>query len=210
MPLRNSSIAGFVLAGGASLRMGRDKALLVIGGETMLARQVRLLRLVCRSAAALGPPERLQPLGVPIIADEISGRGPLAGIYAALLHSRTEYNLLLSCDMPFMEPRFLRSLCRLAMESAADVTLPEAQDLGSRLLRLHPLCAVYRKKALPAVRASLVLDENRVSRFIRHVPCRVWHWREIHRAGFRPNIFANMNTFADYEAAIRMIVDGRA
>jgi molybdopterin-guanine dinucleotide biosynthesis protein A len=193
-------MTGFVLAGGRSRRMGRSKARLLLGHETMLERQVRLLRSVCRWIRALGPPEELTGTAVPVFADEFTGRGPLAGLYTGLLNARTEYNLFLSCDLPFMEARFLRFLAQRALESSADVTVPESRRHG-----FHPLCAVYRRRALWAVRASLVAGENKVSRFFRRVRCQVLTAREVARAGFALRIFDNMNTPEEYEAAKRVL-----
>jgi len=215
MRRRFQQITGFVLAGGASRRMGCPKESLVLGRLTMLERQVRLLESVCASVAVVGLPAsglpttvgRRQPLqsqyeadgrilGVPVYPDELPSRGPLGGIYTGLLRTRTKFNLFLGCDLPFMELSFLRYLCRCALENAADVTVAEIPQHG-----YQPLCAIYQRRALRAVRAKLAQDENKVSRFFPRVRCRVLSWPEISRAGFALHIFANMNTPADYEAA---------
>jgi molybdopterin-guanine dinucleotide biosynthesis protein A len=197
---RSWRLSGFVLAGGESRRMGRPKALLELGGQTMLERQLGLLRGVCRSVAVVGAPQGLPALGVPVWADELPGRGPLGGIYTGLKRSRTEYNLCLGCDLPFMEARFLQFLARLAIAKQADVTIPQTPD-G----RLQPLAAVYRRRALPAIRARLDTDENQTSGFFHRVRCRVVAWREIVHGRFTPRIFVNMNTPADYEMARRIL-----
>lgn len=199
-------MTGFVLAGGLSRRMGRPKAALVLGGQTMLERQVRLLGSVSRRVEILGPGSgsgaieaiipALAPSDVPVVTDKLTGRGPLGGIYTALDRTRTEFNLFLGCDQPFLEPRLLRVLCDRAIHSGADATVPESRDR-----RLQPLVAVYRRRVLPAVRASLERGDNRVSSFYRRVRCHVLRWPELARAGFSPHIFANMNTLEDYERA---------
>jgi molybdopterin-guanine dinucleotide biosynthesis protein A len=193
---RIRQLSGFVLAGGESRRMAKPKPLLELGGETMLERQLRLLRGVCRSVAVVGLPLDLPAPGVPAWADEQLGRGPLGGIYTGLRRSRTEYNLFLGCDLPFMEARFLYFLAGLAVRERADVTVPQAGD-G----RLQPLVAIYRRRALGAIRARFEAGENKTSGFFHRVRCRVVPWREIARATFPPRIFVNMNTSDDYEAA---------
>lgn len=200
MRRRFSSLTGFVLAGGASRRMGREKSSLRIGGETMLERQVRLLRLVCRWVGVLGPPARFPGLKVPVFPDEICDRGPLGGLYTGLLRTRTDFNLFLSCDLPFMDAGFLRYLCQRAFKSRADVTVPE-----SRCHKFEPLCAVYRRRALGAVRGSLEQGENKITRFFSRVSCEVISWQEMGRAGFEPRIFVNMNTREDYEDVKRRL-----
>jgi molybdopterin-guanine dinucleotide biosynthesis protein A len=200
MPQRFTSVSGFVLAGGASRRMGEDKSKLVLAGEAMLERQLRLLRSVCRSVAVLGPAGSHPGLDVSVFPDELDGRGPLGGLYTALGRTRTEFNLVLGCDLPFLETGFLRYLCRRALDTQADVTVPE-----SRRGRFEPLCAVYRRRALEAVRRSLESGENKVSRFFSQVRTEVIPWRDLSRAGFSPRIFVNMNTPQDYEAAKKVV-----
>ncbi len=180
--------------------MGRDKAKLLLGNETMLDRQLRLLRLVCRFVAVLGPRALVAGLDVPAFPDELPGRGPIGGIYTGLKRTRTDFNLFLGCDLPFMEVAFLHFLCQQALESKADVTVPKSRDH-----RLQPLCAIYRRRTLGAVQRSLELGENKVSRFFSRVRCVVIPWREIVRAGFAARIFDNMNTLEDYQAATKRL-----
>ena len=200
MPQRFLSVTGFVLAGGASRRMGRDKTQLRLGGQTLAARQVRLLEAVCRSAAVIGPAGSLRGLDVPVIPDELPGHGPLGGIYTGLRHARTELNLFLGCDMPFMEARFLHYLCARALAARPDVAIPETPHHG-----LQPLSAVYTRRALAAVRASLASGDNQVSGVYSRVRCLVLPWREIARGRFAPRLFTNLNTPQDFEDAKRRI-----
>lgn len=198
MPQRFPSITGFVLAGGASRRMGRDKTRLQLGGQTLAGRQVRLLERVCRSVAVIGPAETLVGLDVPVIPDDLPGHGPLGAIYTALRHTRTELNLILGCDMPFMEVRFLRYLCARALAARPEVAVPETPHQG-----LQPLSAVYARGALAAIRSSLAAGENKVSGFFPKVRFLILPWREIARGGFAPRLFANLNTPQDFEDAER-------
>ncbi len=202
---RFASVTGFVLVGGASRRMGEDKARLVLAGETMLERQIRLLRTVCRRVAVLGPPERFPALQVPAFPDQFKGRGPLAGIYTGLRNTGTELNLFLGCDLPFMEVEFLYYLCWRARERRADVTVPE-----SRRGKLEPLVAVYRRRALKAVGRCLEAGEDKVSSFYSRVRLVVISWPEIKRVGFDPEIFVNMNTRQDYKEALAKLSNTEA
>jgi molybdenum cofactor guanylyltransferase len=195
MPRRSLDLTGFVLAGGASTRMGRPKEALMLDSETMLERQIRVLGAVCRSVAVVGRPVEA-PAGVLVLADELPGRGPLGGISTGLRRTRTEFNLFLGCDLPFMTARFLGYLFRQALESRAGVTVPETPGHG-----YQPLCAVYRSGARAAVRAALAAGRNKVTSFYPKVSVHRLGWAEIARAGFGLHVFENMNTPADYEAA---------
>jgi molybdopterin-guanine dinucleotide biosynthesis protein A len=194
---RFPNLSGFVLVGGEGRRMGQPKQLLVLGGETLLERQLRRLRGICGSVAVVGVSDKVDVPGFP---DAIPDRGPLGGIYTGLLHTRTDFNLFVGCDLPFLEVRFLEFLARRAVGSQADVTVPE-----ERQGRFEPLCAIYRRRVLPIVRARLRVGMNKTDGFFHRVHCRSVPWPEILRAGFSPRIFANMNTPADYEAAKRIL-----
>jgi molybdopterin-guanine dinucleotide biosynthesis protein A len=191
-------LSGFVLAGGASQRMGRPKVELLLGGETMLGRQIRLLGSVCRSVAVVGLPENSPPGAVPFLPDDLPGCGPLGGIYTGLRHTRTEFNLFVGCDLPYVDVQFLHYLARRALESQADVTVPESIER-----RVQPLCAMYRRRTLAVIRVGLEAGKHKTSGFYHRVPWQVLPWPELARAGFPRRIFANMNTAEEYEGALQ-------
>ena len=196
MTERLSSITGFVLAGGASRRMGRDKASLAWGNETLLTRQIRLLGAVCRSVMVVGAVEGSNGQGVRAVKDFIPGCGPLGGIYTGLLQTRTEYNLFLGCDTPFITPRFMRFLVEHALQSKSDVTVMQLPN-G----RLQPLCGVYRRRAATGIGLRLKVGNYKTGAYCHHARCRIISWGDVAGAGFRPNLFANLNTPEEYEAA---------
>jgi molybdopterin-guanine dinucleotide biosynthesis protein A len=193
-PRRFSEVSGFVLAGGASRRMGFEKARLRFGSERMVDRQIRLLRAICRSVSIIGPPVRFADSGIQVYEDEIPGKGPLGGIHTGLRRARTEFSLFLSCDMPLMEERFLRYLCEQALASRASATVPPPCRKGR-----YPLCAVLRRRALSRVSSSLASGQNQVGRFFSNSQPRIISKVEFARAGFSPRIFCNLNTPDEYE-----------
>ena len=203
MGRRHSLVSGFVLAGGESRRMGKPKPLLALAGETMLERQVRLLRSLCRSVAVIGLSDRLPPVDVSLIPDVIRGRGPLGGIFTGLLRTRTEFNLFLGCDLPLVTARFLEFLVRRALQCGAIATMAEMPTGG-----VQPVCAVYRRAALPVVRANLDAGRNKAQAVARRQRSAVIPWSEIARAGLSSCIFANINTPEDYETAKRILKGG--
>jgi molybdopterin-guanine dinucleotide biosynthesis protein A len=200
-PRRFSEVSGFVLAGGASRRMGFDKAELPFGSERMVDRQIRLLRALCRSVSIIGPPARFADTGIQVYEDEIPGKGPLGGIHTGLRRARTEFSLFLSCDMPLMEERFLRYLCERALASRASVTVPPPWAQGR-----YPLCAVLRRRVLSTVRSCLASGQNQVGRFFSSSQRRTISKAEFARAGFSPRIFCNLNTPEEYERVRRQVV----
>src|ERR1700730_11691463 len=104
--LRPSDIGGYVLAGGKSSRMGRDKALLELAGKPLVLHAVVKLRRVCRDVHILSNRPQLEAYA-PLVRDLHEGCGPLGGIEAALEHSQHDWNLFMPVDMPFLPSSFL-------------------------------------------------------------------------------------------------------
>ena len=135
-------LSAFVLAGGESSRMGRDKALLVLPtGETLLDRALRLAKSVSDTVRLVAPNARYSEIaGVPVVEDIYPACGPLAGIHAALSASATELNLVLGVDCPLVTPELLRFLVRIAASTDKLATVPRVAG------HLHNVCAVYRRE----------------------------------------------------------------
>jgi molybdenum cofactor guanylyltransferase len=147
--MHHPSVTGFVLAGGKSTRMGRDKAVLQLDGRTLLEHALQTVREACGSAVILGSRELYGNYGVEVVEDIYPGCGPLSGIHAALTHTRTEFNLMIAVDTPFLSADFLRFMVERAVESQATVTTPEIG--GYR----QPLCSVYSREFLAIAEKAL-------------------------------------------------------
>jgi len=147
--------AGFVLVGGHSSRMGRDKALLPLKSGLLIEEVTAKVTAAAGTLALIGEPERYRHLGLDCLADLRSGMGPLAGIEAALESGRGALNLIVACDMPGLDQDWLRQLLRAARESDS-LCVASREQCGT----VHPLCAVYRSGCLPVVRRAL--DTGRV------------------------------------------------
>jgi molybdopterin-guanine dinucleotide biosynthesis protein A len=99
-------LGGYVLAGGKSSRMGRDKARLELAGKPLVLHAVTKLQRFCENVHILSANRELA-LYAPLINDLHPGCGPIGGIEAALKHSPYEWNLLMPVDMPFFPSAFL-------------------------------------------------------------------------------------------------------
>jgi len=202
-------LTGYVLAGGGSTRFGQDKALVEFGGKPMLARMVELLQGVTKEVRIIAARGKYEMFGVKIVEDRWPGEGPLGGIITALEDAagsaaRAEWNLIVSCDMPFLTREWLTFLCDRAAKSKAQVVLPHSGH-GP-----EPLCACYRTAAAGALRAAFESGVRKVTQGLQHVTTEVLdevEWKRFDSAG---RLFWNMNTQADYEEASRGFKMGSA
>jgi molybdopterin-guanine dinucleotide biosynthesis protein A len=200
-------VAGIVLCGGRSSRMGRPKAWLPFGDEFMLPRVVRLLgEVVAPVVVVAAPGQDVPPLppDVEIVRDEREGRGPLEGLLAGLtaLAGRADAAYLSSCDVPFLRPAFVRRLVELLGD--ADVCVPRVGEY------YHPLAAVFRVSVRATVERLLAEDRLRPVFLFESVPTRVVTADELRDADPTCETLRNLNTPADYEAALAEIRSGRA
>src|SRR5438477_8846588 len=133
------SVTGFVLAGGRSTRMGRDKALLDWHGQTLVDHMLNLLRSVA---------DEVHVVGRAPLPDERPGLGPLSGIATGLERSSTDANIFVAVDLPHLTQEFLKYL-RLQLENSHHVML--ACKIGSDF----PLCLGIRQPVLPEIKRRL-------------------------------------------------------
>src|SRR5579864_7661258 len=109
-----AKVGGYVLAGGKSTRMGRDKALLELAGKPLLRHAVTKVRRVCMDVRVLGGNPDFADYA-PLVPDLHPNCGPLGGIEAALIHSVFEWNLFMPVDMPFFPSAFLLHWVRMTL-----------------------------------------------------------------------------------------------
>jgi len=189
------SVSAFILAGGKSTRMGRDKAFLEFGGQTLLARALVLARSASSDVRIVGGAEKFSRFAT-VVEDEFRGRGPLSGIHAALRSSKTDLNLILAVDMPLVSTSFLEYLTAEARKSPN--LLAVVPRTGGRN---QTLCAIYRRGFFEPAERSLRAGENRIDCLFAPGTVRLIDEEELRRAGFSEDIFRNLNTPAEVESA---------
>lgn len=183
-----------LLAGGASRRMGRDKASLPWGEDPLgifVARRLETwfeetIVSADRPGVFAGMPWRIVP-------DIVPGGGPLSGLQGSLDAAAHPWVFLSACDMPFLRPELLRGLW--ALREGADAVVPLVRDLP------EPLCAFYGKSCLGAVGEALARGRRKMDSFFDAVRVRLVPeetWRPFDPEG---RSFENMNTPEEYGCA---------
>ena len=197
MPDGSTSVAAAILAGGLARRMdGANKADLRIGGERIVERQLRLLRMVADPVFIVSNRrEDFSGLGVEVIPDAIEGAGPLGGVYSALLASRRERTLVVGCDLPFLT---LPLLERLAQPSGAELVIPRSPR------GYEPLCATWARQCAGVLRRRIEAGTLKAALAVEEL--RVEEIGAEFLASCDPHglLFVNINTPHDYERAQRL------
>jgi molybdopterin-guanine dinucleotide biosynthesis protein A len=189
-------VEGFILAGGASSRMGADKAALALGGETLVARASRALAGVAARVSVVSSRAGHDRFGLPVVPDVHAGAGALGGLHAALGACRAPWALVVSCDLPFVTPELFARLASFA-DDALDAVAPVQPD-G----RPQPLCALYAARACLAASGRLLEEGERRPRvLLRQVRTRWVSPDELSDLTRAEHFFTNVNTPAEYERA---------
>jgi len=170
----------------------------------MIVRMSELVRSVTGQMKVVAAPGKYEAFGVEIVEDRWPGAGPLGGIITALEDAarsavRPEWNLILSCDMPFLTQEWLAFLGERTARSEAQVVFPQSAS-GP-----EPLCACWQTDAAAKLRSGFERGVRKVMDGIALLRAEVLDeidWKRFDGAG---RLFWNMNTAADYEEARRIL-----
>jgi molybdopterin-guanine dinucleotide biosynthesis protein A len=169
-----TNFSGIILTGGASRRMGADKALLPVPSRSEGGpRPAPAVPLVTVAATALhaagahditcigGDQRGIEGLGLAWHPDDHPGEGPLGGLVTGLRVAAMPIVVVLTCDLPAIDGPSVRGLvAALTRASDADAAMPALDD------RLQILTAAYRRSVLPVVEAAFAAGERSVRRAV--------------------------------------------
>jgi molybdopterin-guanine dinucleotide biosynthesis protein A len=185
-----------ILAGGRASRFdGRDKSALLVGGRSILDRQLFELSRLTDDILIVGPapdsepPSPITGVSIRVIGDRVPHHGPLGGLDAALAAARDDEVVVVACDMPFVTAPFLAFLVSLAAHY--DIVVPRTAH------GYHPLCAVYTRSCSAAVARRLATGELAMRGLFDEMRVRIVSGEEMD--AFGDHLLANVNTASEYE-----------
>lgn len=204
------NIDAFILVGGKSSRLGRDKAMLPFDGTTLVERTAATIRKAL-------PPSRITLVAandtqlatslalthhLPLIFDIYKDRGPLGAVHAALCYARTDWAFIIACDFPFVSSDLLVHLTSF-ISNETDAIAPVQPD-GN----VQPLCSLWRvDPCLPAF--AEILQENRrpppVRKVMEQLRTRFVRFDKLKILAGAGNFFLNVNTPAELRAASALL-----
>lgn len=197
-------ITGIILSGGKSSRMGKNKALLKIGDQSVIGKISGMMKNLFRRVILItNEPEIYTDLRIETFTDIKPGFGPLGGIHSGLTYSSTGRNFIISCDMPFIDDEVIGFI--INYPSTKSLIIPKADGF------LQQLCGIYSKNLLGKIESKLDdngLEETRHKNQI-HRKCRVHSFidecdpeimeMETEYPKYSNDLFFNMNSMEDYK-----------
>ncbi|MFS4482948.1 molybdenum cofactor guanylyltransferase [Hyunsoonleella sp. 2307UL5-6] len=153
--IRKKYITGIILAGGKSSRMGTDKGFLILNNKSFVQYSIDALKPLVSKIIIVSDNPEYDVFGYKRITDAIKNAGPVSGIYSGLQTSKTEYNLVLSCDIPLITSEALKKLID-AIDDTSEII--QAESYGKSM----PLVAIYKKSIAGVFHKFLKKDERRL------------------------------------------------
>jgi molybdenum cofactor guanylyltransferase len=193
------SLEGFILAGGASSRMGTDKSQLVLGGQTFVERVATALSSVTNAITVVGKRHANIQSSLRTVSDIYEQWGALGGLHAALSACRADWAVVVACDLPFVTGELLARLASLrdSLRDDLDVVVPVQRD-G----RPQPLCAIYRVGPCLKIAEKLIQSgEHRPIALLQSGRTSWVAFEELADLDGANRFFDNMNTPGDYARA---------
>ncbi len=176
------SISIAILSGGKSRRMGQDKGFVSFKGIPMIQHALNTVDEFDLPITIIANSDDYKALGYPVLEDEIKDKGPLGGLYTALLHASTDKVLFLPCDSPFID--------RVAIERLIANSKDEAATLATQDGAIHPLFAIYSKKITNDIKSEIETGNLKVIDAIKD-------YKKVNYDDMDKMLFANLNTMED-------------
>jgi len=193
-------MTSIILAGGKSSRLGRNKALQVVGGKSLIQWVIdRVTALSTEIIIATAHGEAIpcsSAVAIKTVADIYPERGPLGGIHAGLMASSSSRAIVVSCDIPFLSVGLLEYMTQIC--PVFDVVVPRIED------KIEPLCAVYSRNCLVPLQELLERDERQIRKLFNMVKVKYVAEDEIDRFDPQHLSFFNINSQDDLEKARKL------
>jgi molybdopterin-guanine dinucleotide biosynthesis protein A len=196
----HKNVSGIILSGGKSIRMGQDKAFLLLGDKPLVEKVINAFgELFEQVLVVTNNPEKYGEYRqkLTIKEDVIPDKGPLGGIYSGLLSSQNVYNFIIACDMPFLNRELLAYIVNQAKNF--DAVIPEYKG------RLNPLFALYSKDCIPEFKKQISQDNLKIRNFIGDMNAKILPSAEVEKLDPQGLSFTNINTYGQYQSWIKKL-----
>lgn len=180
-------LTAIILAGGKSSRMGEDKGLMNLNDKPMIQYVIDAAKPLVDDIMIISNQKAYKNFGYLVYEDIIKNQGPLAGIMTGLHYSKTQKNLVLSCDVPFVSEEMIKELINHCQD--ADVVISKKNN------QTHQLIGIYDKSCFPLFKNELENDQRKIKLALKKLNCKI-----INLDHFDDQIFTNINSKDDIKA----------
>lgn len=185
-------VAGAILAGGQSSRMGRNKALLEVAGIPIVTRVYQVLAgLFNEVLVVTNSPAEYSFLPCRKVPDIYPGCGSIAGLHSALANSGTRHVFVTACDLPFLDPVVIRRLSDF--RDAGDDAVVPLTEAGQ-----EPLHAIYSSVCSEIFGGAIRRGELKILDVLGNIKVRYITSDEVQNVGNMAESFLNVNTPEEY------------
>ena len=186
------NLTGIILCGGQSCRFGTDKGLCMLDEKPMIQYAIDNLKCLCKHIIISSNDPKYNELGYPTVADDIKETGPIGGVLAGLEMSQTDDNLIVSCDMPFLNPFLLKYIFDKKGNSMAASAYYKCYT--------EPLCSYVNKSAIPLIKNQIKVKRYKMLDLLNNI-----NYKKISIDDSVPfyndHLFLNINAREQYDIA---------
>ncbi len=191
-------ISGVVLAGGENIRFPFLKGFIKLGKSTIIEKNLFLLKeLFDEVFISANIPDVYFYLGAQMVGDVLPSRGPMSGIYSALINTKSECAFVIACDMPFLKKDLIVFICKkhdeISRSKSVDATIPICNG------KPQPLLGIYCKTVLPYFERCVRNDKTSMKRLLSEINTYFIDESDIMTIDPDCRSFFNINTIEDYE-----------
>lgn len=179
--MKKNILTGIILSGGKSLRMGTDKGLIQFNEKPLIEYSISVLSELCEEIIICANKSGYEYLGYKIVPDIYPDCGPMGGLYSGLLTTKSEYNLVVPCDVPFITKELYIQLLEY-INNGTMAVIPSIKN------EIQPLCGIYSIRCIPLLKSLLLQNKYKMLRAVQEM--------DAHIVPIKNNseIFSNINT----------------
>ncbi|WP_296380349.1 molybdenum cofactor guanylyltransferase [Winogradskyella sp.] len=163
---KEDTISAYILCGGTNSRMQTEKGLIIYKGKTFIDWVIDAIKPITNSIFLVTRNDDYKKFGYPLIPDTYPNKGPVGGIYTALLHTNTDTNIILSCDIPKITSSVLKTYLVDKFDKSNTVLYVADNN------RTYPLIGLYSKKLVTKFETAINNDHLKLVRLLEKINCK--------------------------------------
>ena len=191
----DTKVGAIIIAGGKSSRMGSDKGLMLLNGKPLIGYIISALIPISSEILISTNNPAYEQFGFPLIPDEHSSIGPIGGLQAAIKHSTSNQNLVVSCDTPFIASEILNKIATAGFDNCAFLDSEK---------QIHPLIGLYSKEIEKAIEFQISKENYKMMDLLELINCQLYTPSNQLLAKY-PNLTFNVNTPESFVEAEKII-----